>query len=91
MKNDIYNRKSIIWDGTNTKEVVEFCSQNKFKNGLCHIHSTYKNLQTGILTLCIEPGEIMRQSTFHIPLNSEVIVNKNKCLIIKEETNESTK
>lgn len=57
---------SIIWDGNNTKEVVEFCSN--IDGDLCRIYHIYTNLVTGILTLAIEPSDTMRGACLDIPI-----------------------
>ena len=64
---------SIVWDGANTNEVVEFCC--KYCYDLCHIHTEFINSATGIKTLEIEPADIMRHSCFDIPLGSTVLTD----------------
>ena len=77
----------IVWDGSNTEEVVRFCASWEYE--LCEIYQTGKNLITGKEMLTIEPSDTMRGSCCHIQLGERAIrKEKNHHRYIKVEKEE---
>ena len=72
----------MIWDGTNTDEVVKWCCA--WMPDLCHITNithhtniTYHTV-TGRLALVIEPADIMRKSDLYIPVGAILMRCENQ-------------
>ena len=66
----INNGDTIIWNGKNTEDVIDFCCSWDYD--LCSCHNVYTNLINGRLTLSIEPADTMRKSCFDIQLGQMV-------------------
>ena len=74
----------MIWDGSNTEEVVEYCIE--WDNALCSYHREFDNLITGERTLEIEPADIMRGYSVLIPLGAKplrVRMGNRNCIIVE--------
>lgn len=63
--------QEIIWNGTNTDEVVRFCYD--WTTDYCSYHREFTNLLTGERTLEIEPGDTMRGYSLDVPIGSKCI------------------
>lgn len=67
---------SMIWDGTNTDEVVDWCCA--WMPDLCHITNITRHSVTGRLALVIEPADIMRKSDLYIPVGAILMRCENQ-------------
>lgn len=66
----------MIWDGTNTDEVVKWCCA--WMPDLCHITNITHHTVTGRLALVIEPADIMRKSDLYIPVGAILMRCENQ-------------
>lgn len=76
----------IVWDGTNTEEVVKFCTYWQYE--LCGIHRVEKNLITGKDMLTIEPSDTMRGSCCNIQLGERAVrkeKNHYRYIVVEKE------